>query len=307
MNAPVTSSALESPLHAAIEFDQEQLARCFDREPFGFTHTLSQLDLFRTPALHRLAEKMSNAPKDYLVAAGASAAGTQFFSVPMVPKNAVEALENLDTTPCRILIKRAENHDADFRDLIHTLFEQVKEAVPGLRREKILRLESGLLVTSAATITPFHYDEEIGFFSQIEGDKIYHVYSPTVVQEEELDRFSIYGGSILAPLELNGRDPSCEYVYHLKAGKGFHQPKCAPHWVETRNSRSVSYTFVFETEHTRAEGRTRAFNHYMRRAGLKPAPLGSKPGIDQFKSEVMAGVIPARKAAVSAVRKLRGR
>jgi hypothetical protein len=287
-----------------LDLDPKRLRQSFNREPMDFSHQLSGLDLLKLDSLHSLAEKMATSP-DYFVSESAPTPGTKFFSVPRVAYKPHEAIENLDSGKYRILLKRAENHDRRFRDLIEALFGQVADLLGGLDRRKIVRIESGILISSAATITPFHYDPEIGYFSQIEGDKMYHVYSPTVIREEELERFSIYGPVALASVELKGRDSSREYVFKLSAGKGFHQPQCAPHWVETGKSRSISYTFVFETEDSRTLARTRAFNHYMRMFRLNPAPLGAHPAMDTFKGDAMRAMIPARQFAVRIANNIR--
>ncbi|HEY6420686.1 MAG TPA: hypothetical protein VIX59_16960 [Candidatus Binataceae bacterium] len=280
------------------------MRQAFDREPIGFSHNLSGLDLFTLESLHALAEKMADS-RDYFIAASAPLPGTPFFSVPMVDYKPPEAIEKLDMGAYRILLKRAENHDRRFRALLDTLSKQVIEFLGCLANQKIVRLESGILISSAATITPFHCDPEIGFFSQIEGEKTYHVYSPTVISERELERFSIAGPVALAPVELNGRNSVLEYVHSLSAGKGFHQPQNSPHWVETGKSRSISYTFVFETDATRALGRTRAFNHYLRKFRLSPAALGARPAVDALKSDAMRAAIPARQLAARIVNKVR--
>src|SRR5262249_10177785 len=157
---------------------------------------------------------------------------------------------------------------ARFRELLDTLFRQVVDLRGGLRRERVVRLESGILISSAATTTPFHFDPEINFFSQIEGEKIYHAYAPSVLTEPELERFYIRGVVNIGQVQLNGRDPAREHVFTLGPGKGFHQPQNSPHWVETRESRSVSYAFVWESNATRARGRVRAFNYYLRKLRL---------------------------------------
>ena len=203
------------------------------------------------------------------------------------------------------MLKRAENHDARFRDLIQTLFEQVLQTIGGLHGQKVVRLESGILISSAATITPFHYDPEIGCFSQIEGEKMYHVYPPAVISDKQLERSCLSTPVNLSPLELGSVDPTREYVFRLTAGKGFHQPQNSPHWVETGNSRSISYTFVFETDATRAVARTRAFNHYLRKLRLHPTPPGTRPAADAAKSYTMRMVIPVRRQVGSVVNKLR--
>ena len=283
-----------------LDIDAERFRRLFNHEPVEFSHNLSGLDLFKIESLYALAEIMSEHPDDYAVTAGASSGGTNFFSVPMMPYKAHEAIENLDRGAFRILLKRPENHDSRFKELMIELYRQVEDLL-GLHGEKLARLEAGILITSAATITPFHYDPEVGMFSHIEGEKIYHVYSPAVIRETELERNSICGPVALAPVELIGRDPSREHVFRLSAGKGFHQPHNAPHWVETGSSRSISYTFVFETEAMRAVARTRAFNHYLRKLRVTPASLGAHPAIDAVKADVMRAVIPARGAVARVV------
>jgi hypothetical protein len=292
---------------ALLELDAAKLRQSFDREPMEFSHNLNGLELFKLESLHTLAEKMADS-RDYFIAASAPLPGTPFFSVPMIDYKPPEAIEKLETGAYRILLKRAENHDRRFRDLIDAIFKQVIDFLDGLlAHQKIVRLESGILISSAATITPFHCDPEIGFFSQVEGEKIYHVYSPTVISETELERFSIAGPVALAPVDLKGRDSVHEYVLNLSDGKGFHQPEYSPHWVETGKSRSISYTVVFETDATRALARTRAFNHYLRKIRLNPAALGTRPAVDAIKADAMRAAIPARQLAARIASKMRAR
>jgi hypothetical protein len=184
------------------------------------------------------------------------------------------------------LLKRPEKHDPRFRELLDLLFRQVVDLRGGLGRERVVRLESAVLVSSAATITPFHFDPEINFFAQIAGEKIYHVYSPSALHEAELERFYIRGAVNIGQVALKGRDPKCEHIFTLAPGMGLHQPQNAPHWVETRDSRSVSYAFVFETNASRALGR------------LRPATPGARPALDRLKAVTMRALIPARKVLV---------
>jgi len=279
-----------------LNFDTERFRISFDREPIAFSHNLSELDLFKIESLHALAEKISTTPRDYMVAGGAPQPGTEFFSVPAVEQKPQEVIERLGSGSYRVLLKRAEKYDRRYKELVDALFDQVIAMRGGLKGEKVERLESGILISSAATITPFHFDPEIGFFSQIEGEKSYHVYSPTVVTEPELESFYVRGAVSIAQVDLESRDRSREYVYSLKPGMGFHQPQNSPHWVETGNSRSISFTFVFETDATRAMGRTRSFNHYLRRLHWKPTAPGLNPAIDNVKADAMKLIVPVRKS-----------
>ncbi len=279
-----------------LDIQNDTVRRAFDREPVPFDHSLSSLEMFSLDSLRALAATMTQAG-DYFLAEGAPVPNTPFFEVPRVDLTPAAVIDSLDQGKYRILLKRAEKHDRRFRELINDLFSEVKQLIPELKKEKIVRLESGILISSKATITPFHCDHEVGFFSQIRGDKEYHVFSPDALYEPELERFGIAGPLGLAPVELKDRDTRLERVFYLREGKGFHQPENSPHWVVTSDTLSISYTFVFETETSRIEQRVRAFNYYSRRIGLSPAPLGSHPRADALKASVMRGVLPVRTLA----------
>jgi hypothetical protein len=279
----------------------EDCRAAFDRVPFAYEHNLSGLDLFDFDALCALARKYDH---DYFVAAGAQSPGTQFYSVGYGADTPHEALHRLDSDAIRVLLKRPENYDPRYRELMQALFEQVLCMRGGLAKgERVVRLDSSILISSATTITPFHFDPEVSFFFQIEGDKIYHLYTPTTLHEPELERFYWMGIVNIGQVDLAGRDPCDEHVFHLRAGKGMHQPQNSPHWVETGSSRSISYVFSFETNVSRALGRTRAFNYYMRKIGLTPSVPHASPALDAAKARVMQAVIPLRKVLARVVRR----
>jgi hypothetical protein len=211
----------------------------------------------------------------------------------------------LDEAPYRVLLKRPEKYDAGFRQLIDALFQSISDARGGFGREKIVRIESSVFISSAKTTTPIHFDPEVGFFCQIAGEKIYHVYPPANVTEEELEPFYIKSSVEIGKVDVNRRDPAREHVFHLTAGKGLHQPQNAPHWVETCSSHSISYSLVLETDATRSLGRTRAFNHYARKAGLVPSEPGQHPVADALKANAMNTVLPMRKLAGKVVRSVK--
>jgi hypothetical protein len=278
-----------------LDLDPQVFGRLFNREPFGFTHNLSGNDLFDFDSLRALATKYGANKRDFYALSGARAASAHLFSIKSLAYAPPEALDRLDEGDCRLLMMRPENYDQRFRKLLNDLFEQVVELRGGLGGESVVRLESTILISSAATITPFHFDPEIGFFCHIAGEKEYHVYSPAVVSETDLEPFYSRTKVSSADLDLRGRDPGREYVFNLTAGKGHHQPQNAPHWVKTGEGRSVSYSFVFETTATRLASRVRGFNHYLRKVGLEPAPPGKHPSPDALKAATMGMVIPPLK------------
>jgi hypothetical protein len=282
--------------HISWPLDIGDVRSLIDRYPVGFRHDLSNIDLFNFDSLADLATRYADCQPDYFVAAGAPTPGTPFYSVAHGEYRPHEALEILDARQCRVLLKRPENHDPRFRDLLDSIREEVGVLLDGDGLRRIMRTESAIFVSSAATVTPLHFDPEVAFFSQIEGEKIYHVYRPSTVDEEELERFYVGGVINIGQVEMSRRLAADEQVFALGPGRGFHQPQNAPHWVETCGSRSISYTVVFETDAGRALGRTRACNHYMRRLRLQPARPGARPAFDALKSGTMRLVIPLRRA-----------
>jgi hypothetical protein len=288
-----------------LRCDTVDVPRVFNREPFGFSHDLGRDELFADDSLRALARSYD--ARDAFVAASAASPGTPFYAVDHGELAAHDALERLDALQVRVLLKRPETYDPRFRRLLDALLEEVLALRGGLRGERIVRLESALFVSSAAAITPFHFDPEITFFFQIAGEKTYHVFSPRAVAEDELERFYVKGIVNVGQLDLASRDADAEHVFDLVPGRGFHQPQNAPHWVSAGPERSVSYTISFETDRMRAANRTRSFNHYERLVGLRPALPGAQPAIDRIKARAMDIVIPARKALRRGARAAFGR
>lgn len=278
-----------------MHLDAATLAGAFDRLPIGFTHDLHLLPHFRRDGLERLAAAYDGHRADYFVAGSAATPGTAFYAVPTIETTPADALARLDSAPTRLLLKRPERYDPRFRLLLDALFDQVSR-LQGLDRADIVRLESAILVTSAASTTPFHFDPEIGFFSQVEGEKTYHVYAPDSLAEPELEQFYQSGKIDIGQVDMAARSGAEDYVFDLVPGRGLHQPQNAPHWVQTKGTRSVSYTFVFETRAARMRGRARGFNHYIRRAGLTPTPPGLSPGRDLVKGRAMQAMARVRRA-----------
>ena len=279
-----------------MHLEATTLRRAYDRVPMGFSHDLHRLPHFRRDGLERLAAAYQGYRADYFVAGSAASPGTVFYSVPTLETTPTEALARMDQAPTRLLLKRPELHDPAFRTLLDELFDEVARLHGSLRRQDVIRLEAAILITSAASTTPFHFDPEVGFFSQVEGEKTYHVYEPDTLAETELEQFYRSGKVDIGQVDIATRDPAKEHVFDLVPGQGLHQPQNAPHWVQTKGSRSVSYTFVFETQGARLRSRARGFNHYMRRIGLAPRAPGLSPLRDAAKGRAMQVVARARRS-----------
>jgi hypothetical protein len=289
--APNSSSA--TPLSglptvdARLLIDPQSYHANYNRTPFGFNHNLHELELFQEDSLKALVERYSNAGSGYFVAGSAADPGREFFDVPSIPLSPKHALEQLNERPTRILLKRLEQYDERFQVLLDRLIADLRALPGGLGDRPIRRIQSSLFISSASATTPLHFDPEVAFFTQIEGDKTYHVYPPDDISEEQLENFYARAQNSIGQLSLAERDPKKEQVYQLKAGSGFHQPQNSPHWVQTCETRSISYSLVFETDADKALARTRAFNSYERKLGAKPLLPGNNRQLDGIKAKMM--------------------
>jgi len=288
---------------ARLDLDDAAFAENYDRVPFGFGHNLHSLPLFENETLWSLCALYADHPLDYFVAHSARTAGTVFYSVPKTPLKPHEAFDQLTAGSYKILLKRPERHHDGFRDLLDTLFAQVKERLRRNRfSDEVVRLESSIFISAPQATTPFHFDPEVNFFSQIEGEKIYHLYEPSVLGEDEVEPLYVRAITDIGQVDLARRDANAEHVFRLRPGTGLHQPQDSPHWVETVGSRSISYTFVYETRESRARGRVRSFNAYLRRLHVDPLRPGESPARDAIKAAAMAAAIPVRRQIGKAVR-----
>lgn len=282
-----------TPLLAVTPSD---FAAHYNRMPFGFGHNLHRLDLFKDASLQALCLLYADHPQDYFVSQSAPQPGTVFYAVPRAGLRPHEAFDQLAPGSYKILLKRLENHDDRFHRLLHDLFNHLKDQ---LRYhgycDEVVRLESSIFISAPWSTTPFHFDPEVNFFSQIEGEKVYHLYAPSALGEDEVEPLYVRATVDIGQVDLGRRDHSVEQIFTLRPGTGVHQPQDSPHWVETTASRSISYTFVYETRESRARARVRSFNHYLRRLNIEPAPLGIRPNRDAVKAATMAAVIPVRK------------
>src|SRR5262245_5774660 len=100
--------AASAPDAPSLFIEPARFTADFDREPFGFSHNLHTLDLFRFDSLLALGRKFAAAPRDYFVAAAAPTAATEFESVPHGQYTPEEAMKQLDRAAVRVLLKRPE-------------------------------------------------------------------------------------------------------------------------------------------------------------------------------------------------------
>jgi len=274
----------------------------FDLEPKALTHDLHLDALFSDASLADLVKSFDNGGRSF-IATGARDASDPFRSLPEHQIKPSEALARLDTDSVRILLKRPEDHDPRFRALADRLYRDITTSNPHAARSPAVRIQASIFISSGETITPVHFDPEVNYFFQIRGRKAFHVFRPDSLDDTLVDGFYNKQVVDIAQVPLSACDPACERVFDLEPGTGLFQPLNAPHWVRTGAGRSISYSFVFETEEMRARGKVRAANHYLRRLGLRPDSAELAGGSSRLKIAAINALIPLRRAVGPVARK----
>ena len=169
-------------------------------------------------------------------------------------------------------------------------------------REPSTKVAIGLFLSSGGAVAPFHADGEHNFLSQVVGDKKMHMFRP-----DDLDIFPCTSRELLAAKDLHILDtyrPELEAdaeVAHLVPGTTLYHPPMGPHWVDTgRGSYSLSITLTFITPSVDRTLLLHKLNRQLRRVGLRPAPVGHRPGIDNAKlvlARAMRGLVRLQRRA----------
>jgi hypothetical protein len=263
-----------------LQVDAHIFRECFDRRPFLIGHKLAGHPLFELSRLIQLSQILPAANVEYN--AGDIPINQAPHSTPRNGLSAAETLRRIVQCKSWMVLKYVE-HDPEYRALLLQCLAEVAPHSEPIRPGMYLA-QGFIFVSSPGSVTPYHMDPEHNFLLQIRGSKHIHLfdrYDPAIVSEEEFERH--YSG---AHRNLVYRDEleSSGWSFDLKPAFGLHFPATAPHYVRNGAEVSVSFSITFRTPDIERRGDAHIFNAYLRRSGLRPAPVGRHPGRDAVKS-----------------------
>ena len=275
--------AVEAPRPAAgelLQIDGPEFGRSFDRRPFMIRHRLAGHPLFALPRLLELAAALPEASVEY------NGGEIPVSLAPeLTPRNGLSAAETLRRiAECKswMVLKYVES-DPDYRRLLLQCLAEIARHSE-LLRPGMCMPQAFIFVSSPGSVTPYHMDPEHNFLLQVRGSKQVRLFDAgdrTLVSHEELERF--HEG---AHRNLKWR-PECEtrgQDFSLEPGFGLHFPVCAPHFVRNGADVSISFSITFRTPDKERDSLAHRFNGFLRSRGLRPAPIGTRPGRDVLKS-----------------------
>jgi hypothetical protein len=272
------------------ERDPKDFRDNFNLLPFNFHHHLSADPRFEMDSVRALARRLPNTTSfsgDTTVVKGWER-----------PSSSVEdAMNNLENGSSWIILKKV-HEDAQYGSLLSQCLSEVEGLTHRRLEREIESRTMSLIISSAGQVTPYHIDADCNFLFQIRGSKMFYVFDGrdrSVLTEVEEENF--WAGDINAA-KYNENNQRKAWSFELKPGVGVHVPVIFPHWVKNERAVSMSLSINFRFHGLKYADVFRA-NHFMRKFGLHPRPVGKSKMADSIKGSVFGG---ARKVA----RKLRG-
>lgn len=269
----------------------------FNTYPFKFNHTLHQSGLFEIPRIVALTKHMIEKNADFCALDFRRGSVATKFSDGAIDKklNAMPEGERLDETVARlgesgtwIKLSRAEDYDAEYARVLHTITCELESLSGFPLREDMTYVTMTVILSSPKIATPFHIDHETNFLFQVQGSKDVCLFPATdreLVPDQEVE--SYYSGNFDAVRyreEMQDRGT----VYRLNPGEVVHHPPLAPHWVQNDDNISVSVSINYCMRSLEKRARVYQANYFLRKMGLKPLPPGISPLRDSCKTKVLS-------------------
>jgi hypothetical protein len=261
----------------------EECRKKLHKMPFIVHHPLVGHPLFKLDALVDVAEAAAKRHKDHLYwDAGDMTVTDKWGDLPKPDMSIRQVIDRIETAGAWMIMKHVEV-DPRYKAVLND-FEAFLREIAGPEESRILsEAEMLILITSPNRKTPYHFDGEVNFLTQLQGSKDMCVCDPwdrSITTEDELERY-------YAVTTTSGNyKPEAEkkaYKLVLRPGEAVHIPTHGAHWLQNHNEVSIGLALNLEFPRWKYADVYRA-NYYMRRMGLNPRPPGGSTIIDRSKA-----------------------
>ncbi len=244
-------------------------------------HNLTGHPLLSLEQLVRLAAQLPAGSVEYNQ--GNLPIGINPEDVPAPQLSIEDTIWSIEENGSWMVLKRIEQHP-DYAKLLQETLGELEPFVKQ-RTGAMLGHEGFIFISSPGAVTPFHFDPEHNILLQMRGSKTMTVFTA--------------GDEMTAPAEVHERFHLGEHHRNLPwrdefAGKGqavdltpgeaIHVPVKAPHWVKNGPEVSISLSITWRSEWSYAEADSRAFNHLIRKFGMRPRNPAAFPSRNLGKS-----------------------
>lgn len=179
----------------------------------------------------------------------------------------------------------------------------VRSVGPALSEDAVLDVRGFIFISAPPSVTPFHIDREHNLWLQIRGRKTLSVWDHRdreTVAAGDVEQF-ISSGTLKNVRLTDGARARAQH-FDCGPGDGVYFPSTSPHltntntsWVTPGDGVVVSIGVVFFTASTRRTAYAHAFNHVLRRLGLRPRLAGNRDWVDRLKRPLGRIVVALRR------------
>jgi hypothetical protein len=267
-----------------------------DDRPQKFTHSLRGHPLMTLPSFVELARRRPKSRVRIYNAASVTA-GERLEGV--AEKHASERsfdemVADIEQNKTYLFIQNVET-DAIYAPFVRELLEDVKIALRA-RGRKMVCGWGWVFISAPGTVSPYHRDHEQTCLLQLTGNKTVSVF-PTNDREicsEEENEFFHTQASLQKTVFNESMQPRAS-TFELGPGDALYMPFSAPHWVQNGPATSMSFSVTYATEDTMSLERAYRMNAFLRKAGLRPKPVGDSSARDAIKQQAWRLVHQARR------------
>jgi len=205
-----------------------------------------------------------------------------------------DTIRHVDSCRSWAVLKNIEQMP-DYRDLLLSLLGELKPLIEA-KTGAMLMPQGFIFVSSPQAVTPYHFDPEHNILLQLKGSKTMTQFpagDPRFAPDETHEGYHTGGHrNLIWRDELAaGGTP-----WTLVPGEAVFLPVMAPHHVKVGPDPSISLSITWRSDWSYAEADARAFNHLLRKAGLRPRAPGRYPAQNRLKAYGWRIVRKLRKA-----------
>jgi len=282
-------------MQRCLIIEAEEAAGRFPHRPFRVAHRLADSPLFELSRLVELGRSLAPDRVEYNL--GELDVHQDPASVPGNGLSVEETIERIGQCRSWLVLKNVEQ-DPDYRALLEGCMAEFR-AWAGQTLGRMADMMAFIFVTSPGSVTPFHFDPELNFLLQIRGDKIMHAFDEAdreLLPETRLEQQYV-DPSTHRNLTFEPHYQARAESFHLQPGQGVYMPVHAPHWVQNGDQVSVSFSITCRSAQSQRRARLYGLNGRLRRAGLRPVPVGASPWRDAVKDTAYRAYCKARRLA----------
>ncbi len=254
----------------------------FEVKPFMFQHRLSNDPCFGMDRIRALAKRLPAK-----IGFNGHLPVKSGFKQPDGRKLSFEeTLETIESGQSWIILKKVhedEEYGPHLRQCLSEVQELTHQSLEGLIESRTM----SLILSSPGQVTPYHIDADCNFLFQIRGCKTFYVFNGrdrAILSEKEEEDF--WAGNLNAA-QYREEYQRKAWEFKLQSGNGVHVPVIFPHWVKNGANLSISLSMNFRF-HGRIRGDVYRTNHFMRKMGLKPRPVGESRLADAIKVMIIS-------------------